>query len=531
MISGINMPSMSDEREIIDGLLQDAENALSRGAFGKASSLYRGILGIEPSHISALRQLAAMEVNQGDPAVALEFFERARQLKTDDPDLCHGIATALRLMGRHSDSNMALIATLRIDPNHGPALYDQARRQQQEGNHEAAGYTFLKLAKLGSGSYDIFFNCGVSMYRTHNLIAAERWFHAAAQVDTTAHRPFVNLGMIYRTWGYIPQAIACLEHAVTLAPESVDVHWNLAHALLVSGELTRGFAEYEWRFKREGQNKRQINLPRWTGESLNGKTILLTLEQGMGDAIQFVRFAEEVAARGGRVIVECHPGLENLLATAPGVSETVKVGADVLEADCYLSIMSLPHVLGTTWSNLPAKVPYLSVPSDTQVRDLRDRRLRVGMAWRGNAKHENDNWRSLELSALKALREVDGVSFFGLQVGAGRTDCDKAPWKGSITDLAAGLKNFEDTAAVVSQMDLVITVDTAMAHLAGALGVSVWVLIPQGNDWRWLHGRSDSPWYPTLRLFRQARNRNWTPIISDMANDLHKLAAAHFLRK
>ncbi len=525
------MPNMSDEREIIDGLLKDAEDALNRGALGKASSLYQGILRIEPNHIGALRQLAAMEVNRGDPAVALEFFERARQLKTDDADLCHGIATALRLMGRDSDSNVALLAALRIDPNHGPALYDQARRQQQEGNHKAAGDTFFKLAKLSGGSYDVFFNRGVSMYRVHNLIAAERWFHAAGQVDPKAHRPLVNLAMIYRVWGFIPQALGCLEHAVTLAPDSADAHWNLAHALLVSGELVRGFAEYEWRFKREGREERPINLPRWTGEPLDGKTILLTLEQGMGDAIQFVRFASAVAARGGRVVVECHPGLNSLLATAPGVSAVVKAGVEVPEASCYLPLMSLPHVLGTTWDNLPAQVPYLAVPPGTPVPSLEGEGLRVGMVWRGNAKHENDRWRSLHLLTLGALLEVKGVSYFGLQLGVGRDDCDKAPWTGRITDLSPHLKNFAATAAVVAEMDLIITVDTAVAHLAGALGKPVWVLIPQGNDWRWLHEREDSPWYPTLRLFRQGRKRQWAPAIRAMVGALQKLAAAHGARE
>ncbi|MBY0509773.1 MAG: tetratricopeptide repeat protein, partial [Rhodospirillaceae bacterium] len=237
------MPNMRDEGEIIDGLMGDADDALSRGSVGKATALYHGILRLAPDHTGALRQLAAIEVNGGDPATALDLFERARRLAPLDADLCHGIATALRLMGNGADAEMALRAALKIDPGHGPSLYDSAMAHQQRGDHAGAGKLYLALAAQGTLRFDAMFNRGVTLYRLGNLLAAERWFHAAAQIDPASPKPFINLGMIYRVWGFVKEAIACQEQAVKLAPDSAEAHWNLANALLVNGDFERGFTE------------------------------------------------------------------------------------------------------------------------------------------------------------------------------------------------------------------------------------------------------------------------------------------------
>ncbi len=520
------MPNMSAEREIIDGLMQDAEAALTRGAVDKARTLYGGILANDPQNAAALRQLGAIEVNGGDPARALDLFQAAREIGPFDPDLCHAIATALRLMGRPGLALSALDAALNMNPRHAPALYDRAVDQQRRGKMEAARQTYQQLAALGTMHFGTWFNNGVVLFRLGNLVAAERWFHAAAQIDPLSPLPMINIAMIYRIWGFVKEAVACLEHAVKLAPDNAEAHWNLANALLVSGDLSQGFREYEWRFRRAGRGERSWTLPRWTGEPLNGQTIVLGLEQGAGDAIHFIRFAPAVAAHGGRVVVECQPALRALLATAPGVAATVDPGTAVSGAVCYAPLMSLPHLLGTTLETIPSTVPYLSPPANTPAIDLPSGGLRVGLVWRGNPQHEQDQWRSVPLDLLRPLLDVPGVSFFSLQVGEGKDEFAAAPWNARLTDLASGLKDFAATAAAVSALDLIISVDTAVAHLAGALGKPVWVLIPQGNDWRWLHGRGDSPWYPTLRLFRQRRQRNWKPAITAMIAELTAIAAA-----
>lgn len=519
------MPHLDSERDIIEGLLADAADALERGVIGKAKALYYGILAHQPRHAVALKRLAGLALNEGDPATALNYFERARAGGTQDADLCHGVASALRVMGDNKGFRLALQAALQIDPNYAPAIYDLAVFQQQRKNYAAAEKTYQRLFARGAPNATALVNAGVVAFRLGDLVAAERWFHAAAIIAPESARTFINLGMVYRTWGYVEQACACLARAVSLEPDNPEAHWNLANALLVSGDFDKGFAEYEWRFRRPGREERKLALPRWTGDDLGGRTLLLTLEQGLGDAIHFVRFAALAAARGACVVLECHAGLERLLATAPGVSATVTAGTPVPEAVCYLPLMSLPHVLGVSLDTIPADIPYLRAPENTPVPLPAGEVQRVGLVWRGNPKHEADAYRSVTLTQLAPLLDVEGVTWFSLQVGDGAAEIAGSPWAGRLTDLSAQLSDFNATASVVAQLDLVISVDTAVAHLAGALGKPVWTLIAEANDWRWLTRRGDSPWYPTMRLFRQHRGRNWGPVMDHLKTALTRRIA------
>lgn len=520
------MPDSGKEREIIGGLLQDAADAFDRGAVGKARTLLTGILRLDPDDATALRRLAEIEINGGDPQVALELLQRASAKVTLDAGLCHSMATALRLMGDVAGFRLALRAALRINRGYPPALYDIGILHQQDKNYAAAQRVYQRLMASGNADAATLFNSGVVSFKRGDLVAAERWFHASAIVDAKAPRPYINLAMIYRTWGYLDQARACLEHALGLMPENAEAHWNYANALLASGMFEKGFAEYEWRFRRPGREERAPVLPRWDGGPLEGRTLLLTLEQGLGDAIHFVRFAEQAAARGARVVMECHPGLDKLLATAPGVAGVVTAGTPVTDASCYLPLMSLPHVLGTRLETIPAAIPYLKVPDGTPAIVPEGEGLKVGLVWRGNPKHEADDRRSVGLDLLAPLLAVPGVSWFSLQVGGGTEERENSAFAARMMDLAPQLRDFAATAAAVSSLDLVICVDTAVAHLAGALGRPVWTLIAEANDWRWLHGRTDTPWYPTMRLFRQYRGRNWQTPIRKMTETLAEFAAS-----
>jgi hypothetical protein len=340
-----------------------------------------------------------------------------------------------------------------------------------------------------------------------------------------------NLGTTLHEAGELDDAVYALGQAVALNPGLASAHWNLALALLQQGELPRGFAEYEWRWKWTGFRSRQPHFvqPQWRGEEIAGKTILLHLEQGRGDAIQFIRYAPSIAARGGKVFLHCPPEIASLMESVPGIARIITT-EEQCEFDLHCPLMSLPHAMGTTLATIPANVPYIRADKDLAQAwaerlapdvlapsNLAAPPRHVGLVWAGSPDHVHDNRRSIALSQLAALSSVPNVIFHSLQKGDRAAEATSPPTGMKLVRHDADLNDFGDTAALVSQLDLVIAVDTAVAHLAGAMGKKVWVLIPSVPDWRWMSGREDSPWYPTMRLFRQKTEGDWASVAERVA--------------
>jgi Flp pilus assembly protein TadD len=507
--------------DIIEGLLLDAEAALATGATAKALAIYRGVLSQNPDHVLALRQAGAIMLHQNNALAAVELFQRAVRLAPTDADLFHGVGTALRLLGHHDDALQALEAGLKIDPTHAPALHDVALIYRQRGDLARAEALFRAAAAYGGGQerFEAELQRAIALFKQDRLPEAERWFHRAGLLNPNDPRPFINVAMIYRTWGHVDAAVTWLEKAIGVAPDSPDAHWNLANALLVRGDLKRGFEEYEWRFRRAGRTERAFDVPRWRGEDLTGKTLVLSAEQGLGDVIQYARFAKAFAARGAAVVLECHAGLEQLLSTIPGVQAVATLGHTLPPADYYLPIMSAPFALGFSQIEQLSAAPYIRAPKREREVVLPQGQVRVGVVWRGNPRHENDHFRSVSLQTLQPILDVEGATFVSLQVGDARRELEGF----QIFDAGKDCADFADTAHVVAQLNVVVTVDTAVAHLAGAMGKPVWLLLARGNDWRWFHGAADTPWYANMQLYRQAPHREWGPPVRQIAAALRKM--------
>lgn len=342
----------------------------------------------------------------------------------------------------------------------------------------------------------------------------------AAQAATRA-RPDnaelrVNLGNALQEARRFDDAIAAYGAALAQSPDLVAAHVNRGLALLRAGRYAEAWPEYEWRWQRPGVPVHYRRFPAWQGEDLDGRTLLLYLEQGFGDALQFVRYLPRVLRRGGTVVMECASPLERLFAAnLPGVT-VFRHGTPPPDFDLQASLPSLPAIFRSTLDDLPAPVAYLRAPDDGPTLPPLPR-PRIGLAWAGSAAHAGNLQRSLSVTDLADIVARPGRAWVSLQVGPRAAEAASLP---GITDLSPLIGDFADTAALIEQLDLVVTVDTAVAHLAGALGKPVWILLPWHADWRWLDGREDSPWYPTARLLRQPAPGAWDPVLQRLAQDL-----------
>ena len=356
--------------------------------------------------------------------------------------------------------------------------------------------------------------------------AAEGPLRAAIEQRFEYPEAHNNLGIVLSKRRQFSEAVHHYHCAMQQRPDYPDAHFNLALTHLLEGDFERGWAEYEWRKRCSWSSRAPFTLPEWDGRAAPGKTILLTAEQGAGDAIQFIRYAAMLRSTGSRVVLHCPEPLAPLLSLCPFVDEVIFGDRPDVTADFQASLMSLPYYFHTDLATIKAPTPYIQVPSD--VVDEWSAKLdhlkafKVGICWQGNRSYADDKLRSIPLAHFANLATVAGVQLINLQRGDGREQISETGIPvldlGESVDMGRG--SFVDTAAILQQLDLVVTSDTSIAHLAGALEVPVWVALPYSADWRWLLNRDDSPWYPSMRLFRQTNPRNWEEVFRRIRESL-----------
>jgi Tfp pilus assembly protein PilF len=409
--------------------------------------------------------------------------------------------------------------------------WDAGRACYERGQLEGALEHFQQALAIAPDSVPARYNLGV-VYRD-----LEMWESAWIQfIDVIARDgvkagAYNNLALVAEHFRLYRAAENHFRQAIALQYQFPDAHFNLGLLLLRLGRFPEGWAECEWRWQTSRFTPLQAPHPRWNGEPFRG-TLLVHSEQGAGDAIQFVRFLPQAAERCNRLLFVCPQNLFSLFSSLPGVSAMRGPGTlENSEFDTYIPLMSLPHVLGTTIETIPSRVPY-SQPArrsfDLGPPLVRAPRLKVGLVWAGSPTHSNDRHRSCVLANLAPLFVVPDVAFYSLQVGPQAGELrSRGKWEGVVSDLGDQLVDFADTAAALDQLDLTISVDTSVLHLAGALGRPVWGVLSFQSDWRWLLEHHDSPWYPTLRLFRQKRLDGWSDVWSRVAADLARWVPPH----
>jgi Flp pilus assembly protein TadD len=433
----------------VEALVDAGRKAHFAGRLDQAMAHYQEALTRDPYHVGALNNMGVALKVLNRFAPACAYYRRALALKPDDAGMLSNFGNALRGLGAFEEAESVLKRSLALRPNSFDAVH--------------------------------------------------------------------NLALVYKASRRWAEATAGLIEALRLKPDHAEAHFDLAVVYLQTGDLVRGFAEYEWRWQMKESPPRQFEAPKWTGALLEGRTILLYAEQGFGDTIQFVRYVPEVTKSGGRVVLECQPELVQLLQSVEGAAAVVPRGVALPPHDVQAPLLSLPRILGTTLTTIPSPGRYLAPPPALAAK-FRARigqvgnALNIGLVWAGKPSHKNDYNRSAGLAPFIDLLGLPGTRWFSLQVGPRAGDIKAHACAGLIDDLAPELNDFTDTAAAIDALDLVITVDTSVVHLAGALDRPVWLAQAFGGEWRYLDGRTDSPWYPSLRIFQQVRQGDWPSV-------------------
>jgi tetratricopeptide (TPR) repeat protein len=546
------------EEIVSRNLLQEAQAHRAAGRFSEAQAAARQFLATAPSDPAALHLLALILYQSGNPGDALAPIERAvaldprrwdflanyglilssvgqfekavavyrqaLQLEPRSADVLCNLGLALKRLNRRDEASDAFRQAIAIQPNHVSARNSLGNLFAQGDDHAAAIEQFRAALNLAPNFVDAWFNLGISLSAGGKSGEAIAAYQRAIALHPDFPDVYLNLGRELHYGGRLAEAVQILRQGLTRFPQTPMLHWNLSQILLLQGDHANGWREFQWRTRvPEFQSLfPQFPQPLWDGKTLNGRRILLHTEQGFGDSIHFARYVQLVAQAGGEILLAVQPKVFRLFKSIPNVHQLISADQDLPSFDVHCPLPSLPYVLG-----LPEPIwngPYLQADPTlkskfTEILAQGDGKLKVGLVWNGRVQPAG---RSIPLSMLAPLANPR-IQFYSLQIGQGREQLQTSPLGINVIDPADQIADFADTAALMDQLDLIISVDTAAAQLAGALGKRVWTLLKFVPDWRWLLDRDDSPWYPTMRLFRQEIDGDWQKPVQRIATVLKAL--------
>jgi tetratricopeptide (TPR) repeat protein len=543
-------------------LLATAENALGVDDLVVAERNYRAAIDANPAKAEPWQGLGMVRSRQRRHADAADHFRKALRLDPNLAESHNGLGKVLHAMGYLLEAVQSYQAAIRLDSelvaaqiNLGALFMNLSRFADAEsqgqllvrlapdfadghrllgraqfalGRHAEAASNLRRAIELDPQQQDAHHVLGNALWTLGRFEEARTSYENALRLRPDDALTLANLALVLSDLGLFDDSFRFFERALALDPRNHETHRNRSLIRLLHGDYARGWPEYEWRFGCAGLPARPLPRPLWDGAPLNGRTILIHTEQGLGDTIQFVRYLPLVKARGGRVILISQPALSALFQRAEGIDVLLVQGDPIPPFDVHAPLLSLPRIFGTTLESIPAHVPYLMPDPDLLYRwkqrlDAIDG-FKVGIAWQGSPTYRKDLERSFPLRYLAPLAAVPGVRLISLQKGYGREQIASDSGSIDVLDLSEELDEvtgpFLDTAAVLNSLDLVISPDTVLVHLAGALGVPTWVALAAVPHWPWLLNRDDNPWYPTVRLFRQPRRGDWDDVFRRMTRAL-----------
>ncbi|MDR6449572.1 tetratricopeptide (TPR) repeat protein [Paraburkholderia terricola] len=499
--------------------------AAALGHLDEAMICYDQALQIQPDFADARSNFGVALQAQGSFDEAVEQYRLALASNPGMVDAHLNLGTVLSKLARYDEALACYRDALSFDPESAEAHFNAGNAYNARGDREAAIASFEQALALRPHYAEAHINLGSLIGKLGDYAGAESHYRRAVEFKPNPTN-LVCLGGSLGAQGRLDEEEGFYREALQLAPDHADAHQNLAWLLLKRGDYKQGWAEFTQRWRKRDYEAIAIpGVPEWRGEPLEGRRLLIVGEQGFGDHFQFLRFARVLEQLGATVDIRVREPLLPLLERTPGVHRAFS-GQPEEPYDFWVPMMSVPSNIGLELSAIPAEVPYLFADK-AKTKAWRKRvnagdrsKRKVGLAWAGSSTFGNDRYRSAELADLSALSSLKNVAWHALQKGPAHAQLADAPAAFRAHDFTADLHDFDDTAALIMNLDLVITVDTAVAHLAAALGKPVWTLLPANSDWRWLEARSDSPWYPGMKLFRQTTLGDWAPVVKQVSEEL-----------
>ncbi len=493
----------------------------------EAIRCYQRALQLKPGMVQALCNLGNVLRMQGDLSQAMGCYQRCLAINPQLPEVCNNLGLAYHLQGDHKAAVDWLQKAIRMNPDYAEAHNNLGNVYRDLKENEKALQHYHRAWQLAPGNPEINYNLGVLYHLRGEADRAMEFYEKAVKSRQQFPDAFNNLGKLCHDRNQPQKALDYYDQALRLDSQNADVRFNRSLALLALGRYRQGWQEYEWRFRRCESRRiypHRLTSPRWDGLPFANQTLLVHSEQGFGDTIQFVRYLPMVKAFGGRVILEVQAELCALLQHMAGIDQVLPLSFDEASRephDMHVPLMSLPGIFDTTVETIPANIPYLHAAQSHRKQwqpYLRTGGFKIGLAWA--AKCTSDPQKSCGLEDLFPLLALEAIDVYGLQKDVAGVPEDADPR--GFANLGPQFKNFADTAGAIEHLDLVISVDTAVAHLAGAMGKPIWLLLPYSADWRWLVDREDSPWYPTMRIFRQPRPGDWTRVVKRLVSELQQ---------
>jgi len=503
--------------------------------FQDASVAFQRALGLNPNMAEIYFELAQAQSSLGQYLEAEQNYRSFLMMSPSSGEGYHAYAKLLHTTGRISDATNNYRKASELLTNNASLYLEFGSILQKQGLSDEALEQYLKAQKLKPEFVDVYYHLANHYRDIRQLDLALVNYNKAFELapgDEAIHHYY--LGTLSEAKQNTIDALSHYNRAIKLNQNLPEVHLSKALCLLYTGQFAEGWVEYEWRLKcPDWLRQRRLNTlktPVWDGGSYPDKAILVIAEQGYGDTFQFCRYLSLLAENFSKVVVYCKPEVASLIQSVDGVDEVVLTTQEISveRFDSYVYMMSLPYLFKTTLDTIPNQSPYIHAPKQLKPeldKCLAGDGLKVGLAWSGSPSNSKNTIRNIPLSDLAPLGNISGIRFFGIQKGPGSEQASSPPENMDFTDLSHLINDFSDTAAVISKLDLVISVDSAVAHLAGALGIPVWVFIYMPPDWRYLIGREDSPWYSSMRLFRQDDSRDWQPVIKQVEEKLIELSS------